>query len=436
MKTEDLYSLFRLHPAISTDSRNISPDSLFFALKGPRFNGNQYASQALEAGAAYAVVDEADAASDSRCILVKNVLDSLQNLAWHHRNQFNIPVVGITGSNGKTTTKELLQAVLSQQLRTLATKGNLNNHIGVPLTLLRMDEDTQIAIIEMGANHVKEIALLCSIAQPTHGLITNIGKAHLEGFGSIEGVMTGKKELYDSLAMNNGRAFVAADNQRLVKMAADLQQITWYGRGTSCDIQGLLKEATGGLVFTWQKKGHDARHQIRSALSGAYNFDNLLAAVCAGDHFGLSPRQIQRGIEGYVPDNNRSQELRQGSNRLLLDAYNANPGSMSAALRHLAAQADANSMAILGDMFELGDYAEAEHAAIIALLEELGIPRACLIGPAFFRHRRKPGTGLHFFENMETATDWLRKNPVRDSLILLKGSRGMQLEKLLPLLNE
>lgn len=436
MVTEDLHSLFSLHPVISTDSRNISPDSLFFALKGPRFNGNRYAKQALEAGAAYAIVDEEAYASDTRCILVPDVLNALQNLAWYHRNQFEIPVVGITGSNGKTTTKELLHSVLSQQFRTLATKGNLNNHIGVPLTVLRINRDTELAIIEMGANHLKEIAMLCSIARPSHGLITNIGKAHLEGFGSIEGVMQAKKELYDSLAINNGHAFVLADSERLRSMAADLRQITWYGKESSSDIRGWLQgpSASGGLALAWQKKGAPEKHELHSALNGVYNFDNLLAAVCVGDHFGLSPARIRAGIENYTPGNNRSQELRQGSNHLLLDAYNANPGSMSAALRHLAAQPGPKKLAILGDMLELGAYSQTEHAAILKLLEELAIPNACLIGPEFFRHR-KAEAGRRFFENRDQAAAWLKTNPVTDSLVLLKGSRGMELEKLLPFLD-
>ncbi|QEC52066.1 UDP-N-acetylmuramoyl-tripeptide--D-alanyl-D-alanine ligase [Anseongella ginsenosidimutans] len=434
MKTEDLYSLFRLHPAVSTDSRAISPDSLFFALKGPHFNGNAYARQALEAGAAYAIVDEEAYAGNERCILVQDVLNSLQNLAWHHRNQFTIPVLGITGSNGKTTTKELLYSVLSQQFNTLATKGNLNNHIGVPLTLLRINAETGMAIIEMGANHQKEIELLCSIARPTHGLITNVGKAHLEGFGSLEGVMKGKKELYDSLSINNGHAFVCADNPRLVEMSNGLTDITWYGTSPSCDIRGELTGSQPHLRFSWQKKGNEEMHTVNSALSGDYNFENLLAAVCVGDHFGLSAEQLKRGIEGYIPANNRSQEVEQGSNLVILDAYNANPGSMAAAIRHLASHPSKNKVAVLGDMFELGAYAEEEHASIIRLLEELAIPQACLIGPEFFR-QRKTAPALHFFENQEEASAWLGSQRLSDSLILLKGSRGMQLEKLLPFLH-
>lgn len=439
MKTEDLYSLFRSHPAVSTDSRNIPQDGLFFALKGPRFNGNAYALQALEAGAAYAIVDEEAHASDERCVLVPDVLNSLQNLAWYHRSQLTIPVIGITGSNGKTTTKELLHAVLSRRFKTLATRGNLNNHIGVPLTVLQITDETELAIVEMGANHQKEIELLCSIALPTHGLITNVGKAHLEGFGSLEGVMKGKKELYDSLSMNQGHAFVCADNPRLIEMAADLDRITWYGRataaGSACDICGtLLKGGTQGLQFTWREKGAEIAHRVHSALSGDYNFENLLAAVCIGHYFGLPADQIRLGIEGYVPANNRSQELQQGSNRLLLDAYNANPGSMAAAIRHLAADASPNKVAILGDMFELGRFAEEEHAAMVQLLEELAIPLACLVGQEFYRHR-KTSPGLHFFKNLEEVTAWLREHPIQDARVLLKGSRGMQLEQLLPLLN-
>ena len=434
MKTEDLYNLFKVHSSVSTDSRDIKTGSLFFALKGPRFNGNVYARQALDAGASYAIIDEEAAAVDERCILVPDVLNSLQNLAWHHRKQFSIPVLGITGSNGKTTTKELLLSVLSLQFNTLATQGNLNNHIGVPLTLLRINTATEIAIIEMGANHQKEIELLCSIAQPTHGIITNVGKAHLEGFGSLEGVRKGKKELYDSLSINNGRALVSADNPLLVEMAAGLNDIIWYGSAPSCDIRGELTGSSPRLSFSWGKKDSEKVHTINSALSGEYNFENLLAAVCAGDLFGLSPEKIREGIERYVPANNRSQEVEQGSNLLILDAYNANPGSMSAAIRHLASRSFKNKAAILGDMFELGAYAEDEHASIIHLLEELEIPMACLIGPEFYRHR-KSSPSLHFFENLDEASDWLGSHRLHESLILLKGSRSMQLEKLLPFLN-
>ncbi|MFS8616460.1 MAG: UDP-N-acetylmuramoyl-tripeptide--D-alanyl-D-alanine ligase, partial [Solitalea sp.] len=328
----------------------------------------------------------------------------------------------------------------------------------VPLTVLQITDDTEVAIVEMGANHQKEIELLCSIAQPTHGLITNIGKAHLEGFGSLEGVMKAKKELYDSLSMNQGRAFVCADNPLLVEMAAQLKQITWYGsaqgcarggdqgdgaqkadhggaQAPSCDVCGALI-ATGahGLQFSWRKKGNGEEHVVHSALSGEYNFENLLAAVCIGNHFGLSPDQIRQGIENYVPSNNRSQELQQGSNLLLLDAYNANPGSMAAALRNLAARTSANKVAILGDMFELGEYSPDEHAAVVELLEELHIPKAILVGPEFYRHR-KSNAGLHFFKTLEEAGSWLKEHPLQESLILLKGSRGMQLEKLLPFLD-
>lgn len=430
MNTEDLHSLFRLHPAVSTDSRSITRGCLFFALKGEHFNGNAYALQALEAGAAYAIVDDPSCIENDRCILVRDVLCTLQNLAWHHRNQFDIPVLGITGSNGKTTTKELILSVLSQKFRTLATRGNLNNHIGVPLTLLGINGETEIAIIEMGANHQKEIELLCSIARPTHGLITNVGKAHLEGFGSLEGVMKGKKELYDSLSINNGLAFVNAENSMLAEMAKELGNIVWYGTGSADDICGKLIDSSPKLRFSWWKKGSDTVNTVEAGLAGEYNFENLLAAVCAGDHFGLDPARIAAGIASYTPSNNRSQEMNIGSNRVILDAYNANPGSMAAALRNLASRPGENKVAILGDMFELGKYSEEEHTGIISLLEQLDIQHGYLIGPEFCRHR-KDSASLRFFESPEEADAWFRSHPFRETLILLKGSRAMQLEKLL-----
>lgn len=434
---KELYNLFRLYPSISTDTRNILPGSLFFALKGERFNGNVFAQEALEKGAAYAVVDEAPYAVNDRCILVGNVLESLQALARHHRNQLRIPVLGITGSNGKTTTKELVHAVLSGKFNVWATKGNLNNHIGVPLTLLGISSRHEIAIVEMGANHRNEIALLCSIALPTHGLITNIGKAHLEGFGGPEGVLKGKKELYDSLASRNGTAFVNADNSLLTGIAGELPHTIRYGTGKACDIRGELRSDFPHITFSWQKKGTAEAYEVNSGLSGAYNFENLLAAVCIGDHFGVLPGKIAEGIAAYVPRNNRSQELRRRDRLFILDAYNANPSSMAAALKNLEASPGDNKgkAAILGDMLELGGYAEEEHAAIVSLLGQMDLGHGYLIGPEFYKHRETAYRGasgsLVFFRDVPEAAAHFREQLPKENLILLKGSRGMRLEQLL-----
>src|SRR5690606_7899062 len=356
MHIDELYRLYRQYPRVCTDTRNILPDSIFFALKGERFNANTFAEEALSLGARYVVIDEAQYQKDERYILVDDVLQALQQLANHHRKQLHIPFIGVTGTNGKTTTKELLYAVLSQKFRVLATKGNLNNHIGVPLTLLSISEDVEAAIIEMGANHPEEIAFLCGLAEPTHGLITNVGKAHLEGFGSFEGVKKTKGELYDYLKSHDGVLFLQADNAHLVEMeqARGVNKVVRYGFSEGNDIIGRLEIANPFLTVSWHKNG-GTDYKITTHLTGSYNTENILAAVAVGDYFGLTATEINAGVEGYVPTNNRSQITKTADNTVIADYYNANASSMAAALDNIAVIAGNKKVIILGDMFEMGE---------------------------------------------------------------------------------
>ncbi len=430
MTTEQLYHVYLQHPVISTDTRKIIPDSIFFALKGDRFDANTFAEKALEAGAAYAVIDNAAYKKNDRCILVGDVLTRLQDLARHHRGQLNIPVIGLTGSNGKTTTKELINAVLAQRFKTHATFGNLNNHIGVPLTILAIDHRIEIAVIEMGANHQQEIELLCSIAQPTHGLITNIGKAHLEGFGGIAGVKKGKGELFDYIKTHNGMAFVSGDSPALLDMAEDrsLPAVIKYGTGKGNAISGELLENAPYLKLRW-KVADGEYHITQSQLTGAYNLDNILAAICVGNYWGLSPDTVKAGIEGYAPQNNRSQIVKTTTNTLICDYYNANPSSMAVAIDNLDKLDAINKVLILGDMFELGDEATAEHAFIINKALAIPVNQRIFIGPDFYKHSEL--ANATFYQTVEDAMDAFKVNPVLNATILVKGSRGMALERLL-----
>ena len=419
---------------VSTDSRQAQPGTLFFALNGPSFRGAAFAPQALAKGAAHAVVDDAAlAATDpGRYTYAPDPLAALQALARHHRQQFAIPVLAVTGSNGKTTTKELLTAVLAQQFRVLATVGNLNNHIGVPLTLLRLRAgEHDFAVIEMGANHRGEIAELCALAQPTHGLITNIGKAHLEGFGGAEGVALGKGELFDYLARTGGTAFVNTLDGRLPALAALVPtRLSYPG---SADTYPATLLAAAPAVALRLADGTD----VAAQLTGDYNFPNLAAAAAVGQHFGIAPEKIASALARYNPQNNRSQLLRTAAgNELVLDAYNANPSSMSAALRSFATRPTAAGQAklvILGDMFELGAESPAEHRQLGQLLAQLGLPAVLLIGPEMGAALGAGGPVRHFATKAEAA-DWLRQHPVRGQQVLVKGSRGMALETLVELL--
>ena len=370
MSINDLYELFLGNPKICTDSRSVEKGSLFFALKGDTFNGNNFAFQAIEQGAAFAIIDENPAVQDNRLILVENVLNALQDLAHYHRTQLGIPVLAITGTNGKTTTKELTTAVLSKKYKVVATKGNLNNHIGVPLTLLSMDQSTQIGIVEMGANHQGEIAELSRIASPDFGLITNVGKAHLEGFGSFEGVKKTKAELYRFVEMNHGKVFINTSNENLCSMiGTNYESINYRVSKEGVGLEGELLQSSPHLVF--QVKFPKGWLYIKTNLAGGYNLENALAAVCVGNYFGVDPLEIKGAIEAYIPSNNRSQFLKSQRNQVIMDAYNANPSSMEAALENFKTFVQKPKGVILGDMFELGETAADEHQKIVDKLEQM-----------------------------------------------------------------
>jgi len=431
-QTEFLYTQYLNHPTICTDTRAISEGCLFFALKGDNFDANTFADQALAAGAALAVVDDPQFAGRENMFVVPDVLTALQNLARHHRQQLHIPIIGLTGSNGKTTTKELINAVLSRKYKTYATKGNLNNHIGVPLTLLAIGHDIEIAVVEMGANHQKEIEFLCSIAQPTHGLITNIGMAHLDGFGGFEGVKKGKAELYAYLKQNSGFAFINSNNPYLLEMsaAAGLNKLVYYGTDQENTLTGTLIQSDPYLELAW-KSGEEIA-QTTTHLTGSYNFENMLAAVCIGYFFELNTEEVKAGLGGYEPKNNRSQLTKTDHNTIICDFYNANPSSMLAAIDNLNAISSERKVAILGDMFELGPESAAQHALIVQHAAAKAPGQLIFIGK-HFKAAEDPAKGL-FFETPAGAESYLKSNPVLQSLVLLKGSRGMALERLLPVL--
>ncbi|WP_205943049.1 UDP-N-acetylmuramoyl-tripeptide--D-alanyl-D-alanine ligase [Pedobacter frigidisoli] len=427
--TEKLYSHFLKNPSISTDTRNITPGCIFFALKGDNFNANAFAAQALEKGASFVVIDEDKYALNNQCLFVDDVLTALQDLARHHRKQLSIPVVGLTGSNGKTTSKELVNAVLAERYNTFATFGNLNNHIGVPLSILSISDDVQIAVIEMGANHQKEIELLCTIAQPTHGIITNVGMAHLDGFGGFEGVKKGKAELYAYLKETHGYIFINRDNPYLLEMsaAAGLNKLIYYGTENGNTIKGSLKSSDPFIEVEWTN--HDVYSSAKTHLTGSYNFENILAAICIGDFFDMSPEEINNGLTNYQPKNNRSQLTKTEKNTVICDFYNANPSSMSAALNNISTLSAAKKTAILGDMFELGPESDEQHKLIAKQASESGLDEIIFIGKYFFVF--KDELKALFFETPAEAANYLQQNPIENNLVLLKGSRGMKLESLL-----
>ncbi|MDB5116949.1 MAG: murF [Mucilaginibacter sp.] len=447
--TVQLYQIFQQHPVISTDTRKIAVGSLFFALKGDKFDANTFARQAIEAGAAYAIIDNPGYQLNDQCLLVTDVLTALQDLARHHRKQLAIPVVGLTGTNGKTTTKELINAVLSQHFTTLATQGNLNNHIGVPLTILSINASHQMAVIEMGANHIKEIELLCSIAQPSHGLITNVGKAHLEGFGSIEGVKIAKGELYDFLApqpleggvfeSHGGVAFINSNNPILMEMQV-ARKFTippvFYGDAIDDLVSGEITENAPLLSLRWTNNSSGESYAIKTQLTGAYNLDNILAAICIGVYFKLPVNEINAGIENYQPKNNRSQIVQTATNTLICDYYNANPSSMAVAIENIGKITAQRKVLILGDMFELGDGSAAEHFAIIEKALDVDVDERIFIGKAFSSQKSKvksQNPATLFYETAEEAIAGLKAHPIKGSTILIKGSRGMALERLVEL---
>ncbi|MCU0448413.1 MAG: UDP-N-acetylmuramoyl-tripeptide--D-alanyl-D-alanine ligase [Bernardetiaceae bacterium] len=427
LDTAQLYQVYQRHPAVFTDTRQVVPGGLFFALKGANFDGNAFAAPALAAGAAHAVVDDPALATTTGCLLVTNVLTALQDLARYHRRQLAIPFLAITGTNGKTTTKELVAAVLAQKFATVATRGNLNNHIGVPLTLLGLTAATQMAVVEMGANHVGDIAELCAIAEPNFGLITNIGQAHLEGFGSYEGVVKAKNELYEHLLSHQGTALVNGRYELLARLADKLPGAVYYGTPSSFYFAELV--ATDPYI----RYRDDAGQQHTTQLLGAYNFDNVLTALAVGRYFGVPDEAAHAAVRAYAPTNNRSQVVRGASNTIIADAYNANPSSMEAALESFARLPAARKVAILGDMRELGTYAPERHLAVLDHLDRLHLAQVYVCGPEFAA-ARLPRHQAQAFLTKDELADSLAAHPVRDSHVLLKGSRGIGLETLLPLL--
>ena len=419
---EELYFIYLKHPEIVTDTRKIKPNSLFFALRGPNFDANTLAEQALNLGSSYAVIDNPEFKKSDRYILVDDVLSTLQQLANHHRKQLKIPILGLTGSNGKTTTKELIHAVLQQKFKTHATAGNLNNHIGVPLTLLGIKKEHEFAIIEMGANHVGEIKFLSELAEPDFGMITNIGIAHIEGFGSAEAIKKAKSELYDFIYSKKGTLFVNGDDETLMNLSANHQRII-YGDKSEFNTRGKYISADPFVKIETENQ------IIQSNLAGKYNYNNILAAVCIGKHFGISIEKIKKGIEDYIPENNRSQIIKKNSNTIIMDAYNANPSSMKAAIENFEEMNAPTKIAFLGDMFEMGHVAKEEHQKIIDQINTKKL-KAIFFGKEFSTLLKNQSQHL-FFETAEQSKSYFENNKIENTLILIKGSRGMKLESIL-----
>lgn len=419
MNIEQLYRLYTQTYLVDTDTRKIREGSMFFAIKGDNFNGNEFAAEALKSGASYAIIDEAEFNTLPNAILVNNTLETLQKMANFHRRQLAIPIISLTGSNGKTTTKELINAVLSKKYETVATAGNLNNHLGVPLTLLSMTPKTEIGIIEMGANHLKEIEFLCSVAEPNYGLITNFGKAHLEGFGDFEGVIKGKSELYDFLRLNKGTIFINTDDELQVKQSLGINAIEFNSNAIK------FVEASPFVKVQFNKT------IIESNLIGKYNYSNIAVAVAVGNYFDISENNIKNAIENYIPKNNRSQIIQKGTNKIILDAYNANPTSMQAALENFAQMKDKNKIVFLGDMFELGKDSKTEHEKIANLATSYNFSKVFLIGKAFSTTGVKNAFVSESYESFKNSTNY---SNINNATILIKGSRGMALERLLDLL--
>ena len=405
MDIKEIYALFQQHSTICTDSRKISNGAMFISLKGENFNGNKYALKAIQDGCSYAIIDEKEYDTHQNTILVNNALKTLQDLATYHRSQLNIPIIGITGTNGKTTSKELINAVLSSELSCYATKGNLNNHIGVPLSVLEINKKHTIAIIEMGANHQKEIEFLCNIAQPTYGVITNIGSAHLEGFGNLQAVIDTKNELYEFINHNKGHLFVNAEDELLLNISNGISQITY---GKSGEITGLITDITPLLSLKYNNE------IINSHLIGDFQFSNIMLAICIGKYFNVSTQNIKRSIENYIPTNNRSQLVKTKTNTLILDAYNANPSSMKAMLNSFANQQYKNKLCILGDMLELGRESEKEHLDIIKLTNQLELD--CIFVGEIFNSLTENG-----FKNRNELAKNIQENNIHKKTILLKG---------------
>ena len=426
---EEIYARFRQRMRVSTDSRHVEKASVFFALKGDHFDGNKFALNAIENGACCAVVDDPTLPQHPQLFLVDDALATLQQLAIHHRKQMKATVIGITGSNGKTTSKELIAAVLMKKYNTIYTQGNLNNHIGVPLSLLRIRPETEMAVIEMGANHQGEIARLCRIAAPDFGIITNIGKAHLEGFGGITGVINGKSELYAYIDDFGGKLFVNADNDLLMTLSANIERFT-FGQNRQADVYGELVASDPFLAFVWDYQNKQSF--VQTQLIGNYNFENLLAATAIGSFFQVPEDAVNEALASYQSQNSRSQLMDTGKNKVVMDAYNANPTSMVASITNFDKMCGKRNLLILGDMLELGDEAEREHAEILKLLTDFDFKNVILVGPHFGSVYQ--GDDWLHFEKTDQLLNYLSENKFRGYDILLKGSRSMQIEKSLPFL--
>ncbi|MBS1627786.1 MAG: UDP-N-acetylmuramoyl-tripeptide--D-alanyl-D-alanine ligase [Bacteroidetes bacterium] len=424
MNIENLYKIFLKYPSVQTDTRKLKQGDIFFALKGPNFNANNFALQAIKQGAAYAVIDETIDDTNNKLIKVDNVLTTLQQLAKHHRQQFKIPLIAITGSNGKTTTKELVSTALASHYKTYTTQGNLNNHIGVPLTLLSIKQDAEMVVIEMGANHQKEIESYCSYTLPTHGIITNAGKAHLEGFGGIEGVKKGKGELFDFLRNNNGTAFINWDYNYLQEMSTGINNIITYGTHNA-DYIGAIKTSEPFLQVSFSKGV--TINSIQTNLVGDYNLPNVLCAVAVAKYFNIPEEKIKQSIENYTPSNSRSQMIEKGSNKIILDAYNANPSSVKAAIENFAKINASNKIIMLGGMMELGETSITEHANIVHLIEQYKWKEVVLVGGNFKTTHKK----FLYFNTATEAKQWLHQKHFENTYLLIKGSRSIQMEKIL-----
>jgi UDP-N-acetylmuramoyl-tripeptide--D-alanyl-D-alanine ligase len=427
MDIKAIHDKFLESSGVSTDTRKIQPQSIFVAIKGERFDANTFAKEALEKGASYVIIDNNDYYIDGRTILVRDSLEALQELAKYHRHFLRLPIIALTGSNGKTTTKELIHAVLLKKFNAKATVGNLNNHIGVPLTLLSFSKETEIGIVEMGANHQKEIEFLCTLATPDYGYITNFGKAHLEGFGGTEGVIKGKSELYDYLSAHNKMAFVNLNDAIQAEKSQSLRSYTFGLHQNKAAVN--FYQVTANPFVQVSFNGID----VSSRLIGLYNANNINAAIAIGKYFDIADSQIKDAIEGYIPENNRSQLLNKGSNEIILDAYNANPSSMAVAIENFLQLDKPNKVAILGDMFELGDESLGEHKSIIESVKNDNAVKFFFIGKDFYgNHIEK--ANFKFYETFEELVDFLKANPVTGSTMLIKGSRGMALERTLDFL--
>lgn len=424
MTIAEIHRLFLQCTSISTDTRKIENNCMFVALKGENFDANTFAEEALAKGAKYVIVDNPTYATSDKTIFVVDSLIALQQLATYHREYLKIPIVALTGSNGKTTTKELIQVVLAKKFKTKATKGNLNNHIGVPLTLLSFSKETEIGIVEMGANHQKEIEFLCEIAKPDYGYITNFGKAHLEGFGGIEGVIKGKSEMYTYLKANSKTVFVNLDDAIQNDKTIDFNRITFSQKDTSANV--FINEISANPFV----KIKTLTTEINSHLIGLYNTNNINVAITIGNYFGVSTSNIKEAIESYIPENNRSQLINKDSYEIILDAYNANPSSMKVALENFIQLDKTNKIAILGDMYELGEESLAEHKYIVDFLTKNSSFECYFIGKYFFENKSE-NANFHFYESFEMFSNSLRNTNWKDKTILIKGSRGMALERTL-----